>query len=1508
MPTHIPIIWNAFSVVLLVSASMCTIIASIKRLESHFAVTVTEVEKIVEDINYMRTHDLPRIYAPLYLPHSLSYNLQMTYRDGNLANVPVSLLVEGDIINLRPGQTIGCDCILVTEAPDEGSVRYSAGDIFLPHLAKDLTNRSPYPSMHLVDNSHLAVVTASPVIEQIKNILKQKAHNKKTQIQSTSSFVFLRGSVFCSLMMASVTFILGIIISSIRVFVHNRLMLISVGTMWAVTMSAFLLITAISLFAPLIWILTLGMSVAHLRKYARSCGLTNRKMNSSSTRGLSLLRNLVKTVLVQPDSRMEQLLLHLGRISRMCFVDKKGIISLPIPTPEKLFFFRERQNRHRKAMRTRSLGPNPIPPSNEFLAPPPPTSSSFGTSRSPIKARNIISCHAVESRFWRSRGPRSSLLNDPCVPEILNINSPPDYLYKPHFESPKWGRYLDCLKPIGLNLLLNNCQPLTREHYAAFADHLTRITAVSQQYFAKDGSQSKAEAVAVVNNRCLCGLAYHMGFRSSVLQHYSLAASLGIYKAIEKTDNCLIRPKSGAFNSGQKENLLYFRSQALRIQEAYASVPKDNSTEPIPVPYCFCTIYREAVSCGYHVMTQGSGDLVTALCTNFWNGRELLSLMDSERSKMLDFYNLNVSTSYCLAFAYMPLLQSTPLVQDNRPDGDRANRAPFPVLKLPVNFELRSRLTTRPSSTSTVRPTDVLFDSLESVQHYPKRRLTRNAFPPNPSIAGSSGEGPRKVSNIDKKQKLRTRLPRVAFSCGSLPRLACQTNSSTSTASEFPADSAALQDAFSKQIFLGMVSLQYQAMPGIVETIRKLNQACIRFVHFSQDNQLRSRVFAERLGLEADWNCHISLADPPPEVSRTTSQGTRTGHLTSVPSRTSSIGTGLLRRPNVSLGHGGVAVLKQPYSLSSPNVARVGVQIKKRSVVAEPVVAEAVSNSSMPLVGGEDGDMATSGLWIGFDMDTEVSDDRVQWSPPNASTKASNASLNIVPEEARKSFAFEDSVFLSSSSSSSSSDVKSVDADSQEGLKDHPQLEEDAYNYVFANKSRLPSGIRNIRSHLENVDNVPLKVSLFTDCTPSAVGEMIGIMQEYGETVCVVGSCLSMTNAELFCRGDTAIALFPLLPRVCGHEPIAPVVGAKELNTGDMTDCASLPLLNLAGRLVALGAALISRASLADFDILQLVSQAHASVNNIHLCITFAIASSFAAALFYLLSLAFLPAFPVQFGPMGSTQPPDTLVWLPPVLLGATGPMEAAGGAVVGHIAIGGQVLWLTVAVIPCLATSIFGRTVERNHPLQQPPVKRNEMFSRERILRLLWVTAARFLPSVVICWAVSLIQTFITCPTYIDHRLVCLPHSLLNPVYANVSLAKLPEYATVLLNVTISQEIPFFLLVTYLVLISFSYANSGQWIHHWRISTNLPWLILSVIILLAHTIYLAIILLCNDKVLTGEQHRYLLVTLACGLLWCPILLLVNEIINWKERAITNAEDRFAKLFFDTKLGMYSPV
>lgn len=56
-----------------------------------------------------------------------------------------------------------------------------------------------------------------------------------------------------------------------------------------------------------------------------------------------------------------------------------------------------------------------------------------------------------------------------------------------------------------------------------------------------------------------------------------------------------------------------------------------------------------------------------------------------------------------------------------------------------------------------------------------------------------------------------------------------------------------------------MIQLQYQAVVEVVQLIDLLEKACIRFVHFSKENELRSRVFSEKMGLESGWNCHISL-------------------------------------------------------------------------------------------------------------------------------------------------------------------------------------------------------------------------------------------------------------------------------------------------------------------------------------------------------------------------------------------------------------------------------------------------------------------------------------------------------------------------------------------------------------------------------------------------------------------------------------------------------------------------
>lgn len=86
-------------------------------------------------------------------------------------------------------------------------------------------------------------------------------------------------------------------------------------------------------------------------------------------------------------------------------------------------------------------------------------------------------------------------------------------------------------------------------------------------------------------------------------------------------------------------------------------------------------------------------------------------------------------------------------------------------------------------------------------------------------------------------------------------------------------------------------------------------------------------------------------------------------------------------------------------------------------------------------------------------------------------------------------------------------------------------------------QAKLPRGIENIQPHLENVDNVPLLVSLFTDCSAEATREMLGIMQQYGEIVVCIGSSASNANAEIFLQADCSIGIEPLYPQVCQDIP-----------------------------------------------------------------------------------------------------------------------------------------------------------------------------------------------------------------------------------------------------------------------------------------------------------------------------------------------------------------------------------
>ncbi|XP_073698786.1 transmembrane protein 94-like [Garra rufa] len=243
----------------------------------------------------------------------------------------------------------------------------------------------------------------------------------------------------------------------------------------------------------------------------------------------------------------------------------------------------------------------------------------------------------------------------------------------------------------------------------------------------------------------------------------------------------------------------------------------------------------------------------------------------------------------------------------------------------------------------------------------------------------------------------------------------------------------------------------YQARPDVVRLISGLDSACIRFVYFSSEEEVRSKVFAEKMGLETGWNCHISLQS-------------------------------------------------ESFPLDPDNVE-------------EPVTEE------------------------------------------------------------------EEEILLR--------DSIRERAESRAMEHDGACLIEDL------NRAKLPKGIENVRPHLENIDNVPLLVPLFTDCTSQTECEMVCIMQEYGEVVCCLGSSQNINNNEIFLQSDISIALDPLVPTCCWSNSNA------ALNTSD-----SLSVIQLSSAICGL-ACTVQFNQQDNNTVIRLIKQARHTTAGIRKCFLF---------------------------------------------------------------------------------------------------------------------------------------------------------------------------------------------------------------------------------------------------------------------------------------------------------------
>ncbi len=215
--------------------------------------------------------------------------------------------------------------------------------------------------------------------------------------------------------------------------------------------------------------------------------------------------------------------------------------------------------------------------------------------------------------------------------------------------------------------------------------------------------------------------------------------------------------------------------------------------------------------------------------------------------------------------------------------------------------------------------------------------------------------------------------------------------------------------------------------------------------------------------------------------------------------------------------------------------------------------------------------------------------------------------------------------------------------------------------------ARLPHGTAAIRKHIEEVDNVPLLVSLFTDSTPQTILEMIAILKEYHETVLCIGTGYRLANAAAFEMADLTVVR-EALP--AGQEASTlPLYSERRLSLLDMQFCENI---------LSLCAALPLRASLpaeqVDDRLTSLVDTIHEGsrvLHNIYQALAFVAIASTSLGLMPVFSMGFPTTVPVQLTVLH-------LMWLQIIIM---------------------PILGFSLLYTPQIDTSVFHRMPEKHIP-----------------------------------------------------------------------------------------------------------------------------------------------------------------------------------------------------------------
>ncbi|XP_077183955.1 transmembrane protein 94 isoform X3 [Paroedura picta] len=1195
------------------------------------------------------------MYPDLHMPFAPSWSLHWAYRDGYLVNLPVSLLVEGDVVALRPGQE---SFTSLRGIKDDEHIVLEPGDLFPPFSPPPSPSGEVKKGPHNPQMYRLFRVTKTPVIDNVRLCLDMALSRPVTALDNerfTVQSVMLKYAVPVVLFSFLATNAIRTVFKAPGVVSWQYMIL---------QLQVNGVLPILPLLFPVLWILATAFGEARVLA----------QMSKTSPTSLEMIRciwsHFVRVLKGRsPTLTFTSSLLHsLGSVTVLCCVDKQGILSWPNPSPETVLFFSGKveppHSSHEDLtdeISTRSFCHPEMeeePHERDALLSGPLSDivcitneqdrTEWSTSNTP-KSSDTHLHKKTSSRSKHPSGSNVSFSRDTEGGEEEPVQSQveadseglaceaEDFVCDYHlemlslsqdqqnpsciqFDDANWQTHLTSLKPLGLNVLLNLCNASVTERLCRFSDHLCNIAL-----------QETHNAVLPVHVPWgLCELARLIGFTPGAKELFKQENYLALYRL----------PSDEMVKEMMLGKLSFITKRRPPLSHMISLFVKDTTTST------------------EQMLSHGTADIILEACTDFWDGSDIYPLSGSDRKKVLDFYQRACLSGYCSAFSYKPM-----------------------------HCALSSLLNGKCIELVQVPGQNAIFTSCDLPGTTPiKQSSRRNSW--------SSDEG---IGEVMEKEDC--------------------------------------IQALSGQIFMGMVSSQYQARSDVVRLIEGLVNACIRFVYFSLEDELKSKVFAEKMGLETGWNCHVSL---------------------------------------------------------TPNGDVPGCEVPPSS----PSHAGSL-HEDLHQVSREDAE----GLLL---MEEEGHLDLISFQPTDS---------------------------------------------------DIPSFLEDC------NRAKLPRGIHQVRPHLQNIDNVPLLVPLFTDCTPETMCEMIKIMQEYGEVTCCLGSSANLRNNCLFLQSDISVALDPLYPSRCSWETFGYATSTNMTRISD-----ELTPLQLSGQLNSLSCSL-SICPEETIGIIRLIEQARHVTYGIRKCFLFLLQCQLALVIIQFLSC---------------------LVQLPPILSTT-------------------DILWLSCFCYPLLSVSLLGKpphssimSVATGKNLTSIPKKTQHYF--------------------LLCFLLKFSLTICSCLACFGYMLqdYCanFNSSAFNvtgctSIMQNSHVKGAPDWFQSFSNVLLlSQKFTAGMIVLHTVFISVTHVHRTKPL--WKKSpfTNIWWTLTVVVVLLGQVIQtlLDLKLWVNlESPVAYKMDDIPMASWLLGLLSLILVVIINETVKLHEIRVRVRYQKRQKLQFETKLGMNSP-